>query len=1417
MVKRITLHIFLHLVFITMFVNASAQGTLVDFNSIPKSGTALVMAHMDDELIWMLPWWRKVEKFVEGAMPSDPRFLTIVDQAQDYIDSKGYGIQYKPNWVWPWGQVTNKEYSDYYWDNLSGAQYLAVDHLIAYWDNNDDQLVRTEVNRIKAKIEQYIATPAVSRIVTHNNWGEYGHQHHRAVNKAVRELAVKYRKDVWMLGCDNGDFVDVDIPAGITYAMGDYTQDTALYWAVKTIYDNNWCWTWYDDIPTGSHEYIKIVEGGVDKSTILTGEDVTVSGPTQNVPGAYIFDGVDDYMTVVGKNSASFTIAMQVRPDVIRNMDISKMTEYPGNPTSDRNFYMNSNGTISARIYDGSDKVVTSTSSLAANTWAHVAMAGNGSSLTIYINGLPEGTISAGSAITSYTSPEFVMGQLGMTSAFFDGQLSDVQLFDRALSAAEIAALSGVKYTITATAGTGGNISPSGTISEVVGSTPTFIITPDSPYILADVRVDNVSVGAVPTYTFTAVKANHTISATFLPKITHTITVTPNANGTISPSGSVAVAEGTSQTFTITGNTGFQVADVLVDGSSVGAVSSYTFNNVLTDHSISASYTTVQTYTITASAGSGGTISPSGSVLVNQGANQTFTISPNTGFKISAVTVDGASVGALTSYTFSNVTAGHTISATFTTIPTYTITASAGSGGTISPSGSVSVSEGGGSTFTITPNTGYVISNVLVDNVSVGAVPSYSFTNVTSAHTISATFSVITFTITATYGSGGTISPNGAVSVNYGSNRSFTITPNSGYSVSAVTVDGSSAGAVTSYTFTNVTANHTINVTFSTQSYNITASAGAGGSISPSGAVAVNYGSNQSFTVTPSTGYHISDVKADNVSVGAVSAYTFSNVTAAHTIAATFAINTYTLTATAGSGGSISPAGSTTVNYGASQSYTITPNTGYNISDVLVDGVSVGAVSTYSFTGVSAVHTISATFGLNTFTITASAATGGTISPSGAVTVTYGGNKTFNITPSTGYRISDVKIDNSSVGAVSTYTFTNVTGAHTISATFVLLTYTITGSSGTGGTLSPSGTITVVHGTNQTYTVTPSTGYSISDVTVDGSAVGPVSSYTFSSISGSHSISAEFELLSFTLTASAGEGGEIDPSGDIYRDYGTSKTFTIIPGEGYNIADVKVDDISVGAVDSYTFADISADHTISASFVLKTFTITVDAGTNGSVEPGGPATVDYGSSKTFDIKPADGYKVGDVLVDGVSVGVVSSYTFENITEDHSISAAFQFINIYTIAASAGIGGSISPSGTISLPEESTQSYTISPDIGFRVLRVVVDNTDKGMLSEYTFSSIESDHVIEVEFTSETNVSVYPSPFTDEFKVKIETPLTGNFDLFVYDVASRIVYTQNNVDPGSITEVNLQSAPRGVYFVRLFHKGTVMSTVKVIRM
>src|SRR5207247_3035913 len=153
----------------------------------------------------------------------------------------------------------------------------------------------------------------------------------------------------------------------------------------------------------------------------------------------------------------------------------------------------------------------------------------------------------------------------------------------------------------------------------------------------------------------------------------------------------------------------------------------------------------------------------------------------------------------------------------------------------------------------------------------------------------------------------------------------------------------------------------------------LTASAGPNGSIAPNGATVVNDGGSQAYTITADPNYHVADVLVDGVSIGAVTSHTFSSVSANHTIAASFTINSFTITASAGRNGSIAPNGATVVNYGGSQAYTITADPNYHVADVLVDGVSIGAVTSHTFSSVSANHTIAASFTINSFTITASA------------------------------------------------------------------------------------------------------------------------------------------------------------------------------------------------------------------------------------------------------------------------------------------------------------------------------------------------------------------------------------------------------------------------------------------------------------
>ncbi len=236
--------------------------------------------------------------------------------------------------------------------------------------------------------------------------------------------------------------------------------------------------------------------------------------------------------------------------------------------------------------------------------------------------------------------------------------------------------------------------------------------------------------------------------------------------------------------------------------------------------------------------------------------------------------------------------------------------------------------------------------------------------------------------------------------------------------------------------------------------------------------------------------------------------------------------------------------------------------------------------------------------------ITATAGVGGAISPSGTVPVMIGDDATFGMIPDSCFTISDILVDGASIGPVATYTFTNVTGDHTIAVEFAPINFTISSMSGEGGTISPAGERDVPCGTNQTFDIAPESGYAILDVLVDGIPVGAVPHYTFTSVSSNHTISAEFAPVSpgnFIITATAGAHGTIEPSGPVDVVPGTDQSFVITPDPGYNISTVVVDDIAQGALASFTFTNVSSNHTISAFFsqgIQQDFSVTLAPGWN---------------------------------------------------------------------------------------------------------------------------------------------------------------------------------------------------------------------------
>ncbi len=249
----------------------------------------------------------------------------------------------------------------------------------------------------------------------------------------------------------------------------------------------------------------------------------------------------------------------------------------------------------------------------------------------------------------------------------------------------------------------------------------------------------------------------------------------------------------------------------------------------------------------------------------------------------------------------------------------------------------IAYSSDGGVNFTNTIATG--LSNTGTYNWAVPNAPGTSLRMRVTARDAAfnsgqdasdANFTIDRWSIVASAGAGGTITPSGTILQAEGSSRTFTIAPSTNYAISAVVVDGASVGTPASYTFSAINANHTIAASFAPITWTITATAGALGAIAPSGAVVVNQSASQAFTLTPQTGAHVSDVLVDGVSVGAVTGYTFTNVVAAHTIAASFEADQLALAVShTGTGSVVKSPDLASYAYGTAVTVTATPGSGW--------------------------------------------------------------------------------------------------------------------------------------------------------------------------------------------------------------------------------------------------------------------------------------------------------------------------------------------------------------------------------------------------------------------------------------------------------------------------------------------------------
>ncbi|MBK8011121.1 MAG: RICIN domain-containing protein [Deltaproteobacteria bacterium] len=228
--------------------------------------TVVVVAHSDDEALWFQPFLARARAVVQVAGGAAP--------AQRVAQRLAYGATYERS---------------------------RIRHVYPNYATNDDWLRdfglrdRCERDRIytvaafRARLEPYFSDPGNRRFLTHNHWGEYGHTHHRMVGEAVRQLAVKYKKDVWMISMQRQSHSAED-PSGALYRnLGDLAGlesvsarfDHGTFSHIRGSFQSQFfqpgtdTWTWHDgllDYPHGTRLYVKIVDAARGDLTSQNGQ-----------------------------------------------------------------------------------------------------------------------------------------------------------------------------------------------------------------------------------------------------------------------------------------------------------------------------------------------------------------------------------------------------------------------------------------------------------------------------------------------------------------------------------------------------------------------------------------------------------------------------------------------------------------------------------------------------------------------------------------------------------------------------------------------------------------------------------------------------------------------------------------------------------------------------------------------------------------------------------------------------------------------------------------------------------------------------------------------------------------------------------------------------------------------------------------
>lgn len=404
-----------------------------------------------------------------------------------------------------------------------------------------------------------------------------------------------------------------------------------------------------------------------------------------------------------------------------------------------------------------------------------------------------------------------------------------------------------------------------------------------------------------------------------------TVTASSAGNGGVSPQ-SVSLLGGGSVAFQLTADTGYTL-DAVTGCPGTLSGNTFTTDALNAACSLTASFA-INEYPVTVDTVAGGSLLPA-SAQVAHGEVAQFEVTVDEGYQLDGVSgCDGTLSG--TTYTTGPVTAACSIVPDFSLKQYAVSTAVVAGDGSFDPQ-ALTVAHGNSGLLTVTPALGYVIDTVAGDNCEVAAGESgYTVGPVTSDCLVEASFTLQQFTVTASATGDGTVSPP-VSTVDYGNSAVLSVTPAANQQVASATGCGGVLEGST-YTTGPVMADCAVSVVFEPVTYTVTTIADHG-SFTPANPD-VAHGDSQMFTVTPDAGYELVSI-AGCGGVQDGNGFTTGPVTAACQVTASFAIKTYTITATvSGGNGMIGPNLVENVEHGTTEAFTVTPDQGFVVNTI---------------------------------------------------------------------------------------------------------------------------------------------------------------------------------------------------------------------------------------------------------------------------------------------------------------------------------------------------------------------------------------------------------------------------------------------------------------------------------------------------